>query len=72
MLFLFLGLLTAGLLVIENPQMRTVTLLAVCIWAFCRFYYYAFYVIERYIDPAYRFGGLLSAANYLVRTKSGR
>ena len=32
--------------------------LALVIWCFCRFYYFAFYVIERYVDPGYKFSGL--------------
>ncbi len=41
-------------------------LLGVAIWSFCRFYYFAFYVIEKYVDPGYRFAGLSSFALYLV------
>lgn len=66
-LFLALGLLASGLVVIETPTVRTALLLAVCIWAFCRFYYYSFYVIERYVDPSFRFSGLLSLTQYLYR-----
>ena len=40
-------------------------LLAVAIWSFCRFYYFAFYVIEHYVDPQFRFAGLISFAQYL-------
>jgi hypothetical protein len=64
-LFLVLGLLAAGLLVVEHPELRVVLLLCIGIWCFCRFYYFAFYVIEHYVDPAYRFSGLLSFARYL-------
>ena len=45
-------------------------LLAVALWAFCRFYYFAFYVIEKYVDPSYRFAGLGSFALYLLRRRS--
>jgi hypothetical protein len=34
---------------------------------FCRSYYFAFYVIERYVDPGYRFSGLGSFVLYVVR-----
>ena len=74
LLFLFLGLLSGGLLVLERPSLRVAALLAVSIWSFCRFYYFAFYVIERYIDPTFRFSGIISFARYLVtqsRRKSG-
>jgi hypothetical protein len=65
-LFLFLGLLSGALLYVEQPSLRTGLLLVVTVWGFCRFYYFAFYVIERYIDPTYRFSGLFSLVRYLV------
>jgi hypothetical protein len=63
-LFLLLGLAAAGLLFLSDPNWRTAVLLAVTIWSFCRFYYFAFYVIEKYVDPGYKFSGLWSFARY--------
>lgn len=71
MLFLFLGLLTSLLLVLEAPTVKVVLLLLVSIWAFCRFYYFVFYVIEHYVDSDYRFSGLVSFFQYLLRRWSG-
>jgi hypothetical protein len=42
----------------EAPTLRTAALLAIAVWSFCRFYYFAFYVIEHYVDPSFRFSGL--------------
>jgi hypothetical protein len=67
LLFLFLGLAAAALLVLDNPNWKTAGLLALVVWSFCRFYYFAFYVIERYVDPEYKFSGLWSFACYLLR-----
>jgi hypothetical protein len=67
LLFLSLGLLSATLLFFERPTLRVALLLILAIWSFCRFYYFAFYVIERYVDPNYRFSGLISFASYLMR-----
>ena len=67
LLFLLLGLLCASLLFFERPTLRVAALLSVAVWSFCRFYYFAFYVLERYVDPGYRFPGLLSLARYLLR-----
>jgi hypothetical protein len=67
LLFLFLGLLSASLLFFEHPALRVALLLILAVWSFCRFYYFAFYVMERYVDPNYRFSGLLSLARYLIR-----
>jgi ABC-type transport system involved in cytochrome c biogenesis permease subunit len=72
MLFLLLGLTSAVLLYAEQQSLRTVLLLAICIWSFCRFYYFAFYVIEHYVDPGYRFSGLLSFARYMAGRRGGK
>jgi hypothetical protein len=68
-LFLFLGALAAILIFVANPDWRTAVLLAVAIWSFCRLYYFAFYVIEKYVDPAYKFSGLLSFLEYWLRRR---
>ena len=67
LLFLFIGIAAAVLLFLDNPTIRTAVLLAVAVWSFCRFYYFAFYVIEKYVDPAYKFSGLISFARYWFR-----
>ena len=41
--------------------------MAVAIWAFCRAYYFAFYVIELYVDPGQRFAGLGSFVRHALR-----
>jgi len=69
LLFLFLGLLAALLLLFQLPTLKAGILLVLAIWAFCRFYYFAFYVIERYVDPTYRFEGIFSFARYLIRNR---
>jgi hypothetical protein len=67
LLFLFIGIAAAVLLFLDNPTIKTAVLLAVAVWSFCRFYYFAFYVIEKYVDPAYKFSGLISFARYWFR-----
>jgi hypothetical protein len=66
-LFLVLGALAAGLLLWEHPDLKTAALLALAVWAFSRAYYFAFYVIEHYIDGRFHYAGLLSFARYVVR-----
>jgi hypothetical protein len=68
-LFLLMGIVSASLLILECPTLRTGLLLGVTVWSFCRFYYFAFYVMERYVDPSYRFAGLLGFAGYLLSRK---
>ena len=65
LLFLCGGILAAAGLLLESPTVRTALLLALAVWCFARFYYFCFYVIEHYVDPAYRFAGLWSFARYL-------
>ena len=66
-LFLLVGGGSAALLLAEAPSWRTALLLALAVWAFCRAYYFAFYVIERYVDSGYRFSGLISFLRYVLR-----
>ena len=68
-LFLFLGLLAAVLLMVDAPTLKDAGLLVLVIWCFCRAYYFAFYVIEHYVDPGYKFSGLGSFLKYLFRKK---
>ncbi|MBC8137514.1 MAG: hypothetical protein H8F28_16655 [Fibrella sp.] len=66
-LFLVSGIACAVGLLLQSPDLRTAFLLAVLIWSFCRLYYFLFYVIERYIDPSFRFDGIFSAIRYLLK-----
>jgi len=68
-MLLGVGLAASILLVIEVGTLKGALLLVVSIWAFCRAYYFAFYVIEKYVDPGYRFSGLISVLGYVVRKK---
>ena len=68
-LLLVIGATASILLLVELGTLSGALLLALAIWAFCRAYYFAFYVIEKYVDPGYRFSGLLSFLRYLVRRK---
>jgi hypothetical protein len=65
-LFLCLSILSSTILVWEHPSLRVVVLLAIAVWAFARAYYFAFYVIEHYIDPAHKNAGLLSFLRYVA------
>jgi len=66
-LFMASGLIAALLIFVENPNFKVFLMLAVVIWSFCRAYYFAFYVIEKYVDPAFKFSSLLSALKYVLR-----
>ena len=68
-LFLLIGLVTATLLLLDNFKWQTAILLALAIWSCCRFYYFAFYVIEKYVDPSYKFSGLCDFAKYFFQRR---
>ncbi len=68
-LFLVIGIVSSLLLILDQPTIKNAVLLALAVWAFCRFYYFAFYVIERYVDPTFRFSGLASLVSYLMKKK---
>ena len=68
-LFLVIGLLSSAILLVHAPSWTVALLLVLAIWGFCRFYYFAFYVIQHYVDPGYRFAGLWDFACYLLRRK---
>ena len=70
MLFLTTGVLAALLLIQERPTLKVILLLALCVWCFARAYYFAFYVIEHYIDPQFRFAGLVDFARYVLRSRN--
>jgi hypothetical protein len=66
---LFLGLAGASaiLLFLEDATWKTALLLAVLIWASCRFYYFVFYALHRYVDPNLRYAGLRALISQIRR-----
>ena len=64
-LFLVMGVLGACGLLLENFSFRNALLLMVTIWAFCRWYYFLFYVVEKYVDGNFKFVGVSSFLIYL-------
>lgn len=57
-LFVVTGSIAVTLILLDSPSLRTASLVALSIWCFARAYYFAFYVIQHYVDDAYRFAGL--------------
>ncbi len=69
--WLFLAILLAStyLLLLNSQDWITVALVVLIIWSSARFYYFMFYVIERYVDPSYKFAGIISFIQYLARSR---
>jgi hypothetical protein len=59
-MMLAVGVLASTLLLLRHPTAMTALLLAVAVWGYCRAYYFAFYVIDHYIDPGSRHAGLVA------------
>lgn len=68
-LFVVAGTLAAGLILLEHPTLKMAALLALSVWCFARAYYFAFYVVQHYADPGYRFAGLWSFVTYMMRRR---
>lgn len=66
-LFVVLGIAAAAILLFKHASWENALLLGICIWAFARAYYFAFYVIEKYVDPTYKFAGLGTAIAFLIK-----
>jgi hypothetical protein len=70
-LFLCIAIATMSLLLFENPSVRVALLLTLLVWSSCRFYYFLFYVLERYVDPSLRYAGLLALARAIAQARRG-
>lgn len=70
--FLFLAILLASIALIltEHFSWKTLTLLCLITWSSARLYYFMFYVIEKYVDPTYKFAGILSFITYTAKRKN--
>jgi len=68
-LFVCLGLLSGTLLLLPMFSWRSLALLAICVWAFCRAYYFCFYVLQHYVDPSFRYAGLWDMMKRAARAK---
>jgi len=71
-LFLIVGLMAAGTLLFLDQNIRTLFLLLITIWAFCRFYYYLFYVLEKYIGRDQKYAGIFDALKYIAKSGFGK
>jgi len=70
--FGLIALICAAGLLLPAFEWRNLVLVCLLVWASARFYYFCFYVIERYIDPSFRFAGVLSVVGYVLRGGKSR
>jgi len=71
LMFLFIAAAAAILIWVETPSVMIAILLALLVWASCRFYYFLFYVLVHYVDPTMRYAGLLDLLMGMKRRREG-
>lgn len=71
-LFVLVAAASSTLLLLSSPEASTAFLLGVALWSTARTYYFAFYVIEKYVDGEFRYSGLLDFMLYMVRRYRGK
>lgn len=69
-LFFFILIGSSAVILIKQPTLMAVLALCVLIWASARFYYFLFYVLERYVDPSLRYSGLLALLSALLQRRN--
>jgi hypothetical protein len=68
-LFLLLGLAAGGLLLWDHFSWQRLVLLGIAVWAFCRFYYFLFHVLEHYAGRERPYAGVLDALKWTLSRK---
>ena len=71
-LFLLIVIGSSMVILIKQPTLMAVLALCALIWASARFYYFLFYVLERYVDPSLRYSGLLALLSALLQRRNSR
>jgi hypothetical protein len=70
-LFLAIVVGTTALILLETPSAKLAVLLVVLVWSSCRFYYFLFYALEKYVDPNLRYAGLWRLVAAIKRARGG-
>ena len=71
-LFLLLGVAAAALLLADSFTWQRLGLLLIAVWAFCRFYYFLFHVLQGYAGRQRPYAGLLDALKWAFRGREGK
>jgi hypothetical protein len=66
-LFLVIVVTASMILLWRDPEITSALLLGIALWAACRSYYFAFYVLQHYVDPDFRYTGLWDMVRALRR-----
>ena len=68
-LFLLLGLGASALLLMEDFSWQRLALLGIAVWAFCRFYFFLFHVLQHYAGRHRPYAGILDALKWAISGK---
>jgi hypothetical protein len=66
-MFAVIVLMSGTGVVFYDDAAHEIPLLLICLWAVCRFYYFLFYVLERYVGVEGRYAGLFDLVRRLLR-----
>jgi len=68
-MFAVIVLMTGVGIVFYEDLWHELGLLLICLWAACRFYYFLFYVLERYVGVEGRYAGIMDLIGRLWRSR---
>mgnify|MGYP006971869759 CR=1 FL=1 len=71
-LFLLILITSVTLILVEGFSWRRALLIGLVAWSAARLYYFMFYVIEKYVDPDFKFAGIGAFVVYLIRRRTDR
>lgn len=65
--FALIGILSSAILISQFQHWLSAAMLLITIWAWCRFYYFLFYVLEHYAGRKRPYAGVLDALTAIFR-----
>lgn len=68
-LFLLVAIISSSYSLFDFPFWIRLCALLIGLWSFARFYYFLFYVLERYVDPGLKYSGILDLAKFILSKK---
>ncbi len=71
-MFFAIACISAYLVFAEAPSLKVASLLLLVAWASARFYYFLFYVLERYVDPTMRYSGIFNLVATIAKRSKER
>lgn len=72
LLFLAIAALSGTLVLLINGRWVELLFLFLCIWSSCRFYYFLFHVLEKYVGLDGRYAGISDLFMRLWRQAKGK